>query len=228
MSARAVPRARTGCDCRTASAASPTPAPPARPLEPVDQEWVDKALGRVPLAQLFAADMWRNTAIATFIACCSTIIYGTVAGWMPIYLAQERHWPTVEYGSFYIWWGLVGVARPDRVGLDLRPHRPARGVPGDADRGRDLPDPLGVRQERHGAVGVRPAVVDRLSRLLGAEHGDHRRGVPNPHPGHRQRLRLVGRLAGGLRAWPFVDDLPAAAHAARSSRPSWSVRSSWC
>jgi MFS family permease len=78
-------------------------------LEPVDQEWVDKAVGKVPLAQLFATDMWRNTAIATFIACCSTIIYGTVAGWMPIYLAQERHWPTTEYGSFYIWWGFIGV-----------------------------------------------------------------------------------------------------------------------
>ena len=80
-----------------------------QPLEPVDQEWTDKALGKVPLAQLFAADMWRNTVIATFIACCSTIIYGTVAGWMPIYLAQERHWAPASYGTFYVWWGLVGV-----------------------------------------------------------------------------------------------------------------------
>jgi hypothetical protein len=23
-------------------------------------------------------------------------------------LAQERHWSTATYGSFYIWWGLVG------------------------------------------------------------------------------------------------------------------------
>jgi sugar phosphate permease len=79
-----------------------------QPLDPVDQEWTDKALGRVPLAQLFAADMWRNTVVATFIACCSTIIYGTVAGWMPIYLAHERHWQSSAYGMFYIWWGLVG------------------------------------------------------------------------------------------------------------------------
>lgn len=79
-----------------------------RALAPEDQAWVDKTT-RVPLAQVFAADMWRNTAIATFIASCSTIIYGTVAGWMPIYLAQERHWSTAQYGSFYIWWGLVGV-----------------------------------------------------------------------------------------------------------------------
>lgn len=80
-----------------------------RPLEQVDQEWTDKAMGKVPLAQVFAPDMRRNTVIATFIACSSTIIYGTVAGWMPIYLAQERHWATAEYGTFYVWWGLVGV-----------------------------------------------------------------------------------------------------------------------
>ena len=27
---------------------------------------------------------------------------------MPLYLAQERHWSTAAYGTFYIWWGLVG------------------------------------------------------------------------------------------------------------------------
>ena len=27
---------------------------------------------------------------------------------MPLYLAQERHWSTATYGTFYIWWGLVG------------------------------------------------------------------------------------------------------------------------
>ncbi len=78
------------------------------PLSAADQDWVTKA-DRVPLAQVFAGDMWRNTAVATFIACCSTVIYGTVAGWMPLYLAQERHWTTVEYGLFYIWWGLIGI-----------------------------------------------------------------------------------------------------------------------
>ena len=50
----------------------------------------------------------EKTAAATFIACCSTIIYGTVGGWMPLYLAQERHWSTATYGTFYIWWGLIG------------------------------------------------------------------------------------------------------------------------
>src|SRR4051812_48221127 len=76
-------------------------------LSPEDQAWVSKAR-RVPLRQLFLPDMRRNTAVATFVACCSTTIYGTVGGWMPLYLAQERHWSTATYGTFYIWWGLVG------------------------------------------------------------------------------------------------------------------------
>lgn len=76
-------------------------------LPPADREWVAKAR-RQPLKQLFLPDMRRNTAIATFIACCSTTIYGTVGGWMPLYLSQERHWSTTTYGQFYIWWGLVG------------------------------------------------------------------------------------------------------------------------
>ncbi len=58
---------------------------------------------------MFAGDTWPSTLIATFIACCSTIIYGIVAGWLPIFLAQERHWSTTEYSTFYIWWGIVGV-----------------------------------------------------------------------------------------------------------------------
>jgi MFS family permease len=78
-----------------------------RPLLPDDQVWLDKAM-KIPLRQLFLPDMLRNTSAATFIACCSTIIYGTVGGWMPLYLAQERHWSTATYGTFYIFWGLVG------------------------------------------------------------------------------------------------------------------------
>lgn len=76
-------------------------------LSPEDRDWVSKAQ-RVQLRQLFLPDMRRNTAVATFIACCSTTIYGTVGGWMPLYLSQERHWSTSAYGQFYIWWGLVG------------------------------------------------------------------------------------------------------------------------
>jgi MFS family permease len=71
-------------------------------LSAEDQEWVSKA-DRIQLSQLFLPDMRRNTAVATFIACCSTTIYGTVGGWMPLYLSQERHWPTATYGQFYIW-----------------------------------------------------------------------------------------------------------------------------
>ena len=72
-----------------------------------DSGWLEKAR-RMPLRQLFLPDMRRSTAVATFVACCSTIIYGTVGGWMPLYLATERHWTTAQYGTFYIFWGLVG------------------------------------------------------------------------------------------------------------------------
>jgi MFS family permease len=78
-----------------------------RGLSAEDQAWVNKA-NKVQLRQLFLPDMRRSTIVATFIACCSTTIYGTVGTWMPLYLSQERHWSTAEYGTFYIWWGLVG------------------------------------------------------------------------------------------------------------------------
>jgi MFS family permease len=78
-----------------------------RPLLAADQAWLDSA-AKTPVRQLFLPDMLKNTGAATFIACCSTIIYGTVGGWMPLYLAQERHWSTATYGTFYIWWGLIG------------------------------------------------------------------------------------------------------------------------
>ena len=78
-----------------------------QPLLAADQAWLDRA-AKAPIRQLFLPDMLKNTAAATFIACCSTIICGTVGGWMPLYLAQERHWSTATYGTFYIWWGLVG------------------------------------------------------------------------------------------------------------------------
>src|SRR4051794_35372538 len=50
-----------------------------RALLPDDQAWLDRA-AKIPVRQLFLPDMVRNTAAATFIACCSTIIYGTVGG----------------------------------------------------------------------------------------------------------------------------------------------------
>jgi MFS family permease len=46
-----------------------------RLLLPADQAWLDKA-AKISMRQLFLSDMIGNTAAATFIACCSTIIYG--------------------------------------------------------------------------------------------------------------------------------------------------------
>ena len=85
-------------------------------------------------------------------------------------------------------------ARPDRLGLDRRPDRPARGVLRHAGRGRRVPHAMGVRADQFLAVGVRAVVVDRLSRLLGAGDDLDRRGVPDPHTRRRQRLRVVDRL----------------------------------
>jgi MFS family permease len=76
-------------------------------LSAADRDWANKAR-TTQIKQLFLPDMRKSTAIATFIACCSTTIYGTVGGWMPLYLSQERHWATATYGKFYIAWGLVG------------------------------------------------------------------------------------------------------------------------
>ncbi|MGA9865745.1 MAG: MFS transporter [Acetobacteraceae bacterium] len=77
------------------------------PISAEDAAWIAKAR-KVPLGQIFLPDMRRGTAVATFVACCSTIIFGTVGGWMPLYLAQERHWSTAMYGGFYIAWGAAG------------------------------------------------------------------------------------------------------------------------
>src|SRR6185312_13983371 len=48
------------------------------------------------------------TLVALFVACCSTCIFGTVGGWMPLYLATEKHWSTTEYSLFYVFWGISG------------------------------------------------------------------------------------------------------------------------
>ena len=100
---------RTGCACRTARPGSRVPRLGGwRCAGAEDQEWVSKA-NRIQLRQLFLPDMRRNTAVATFIAWgFSTTIYGTVGGWMPLYLSTEKHWSTAEYSTFYVLWGLVG------------------------------------------------------------------------------------------------------------------------
>jgi MFS family permease len=76
-------------------------------LSAEDQAWYSKADG-ISFAQVFARDNWGSLAVAVFIACCSTCIYGTVGGWMPLYLNSEKHWSTFEYSMFYLCWGIVG------------------------------------------------------------------------------------------------------------------------
>ncbi len=72
-----------------------------------DEAWYSKA-GSIGVRQVFMADILPATLVALFIACCSTSIFGTVGGWMPLYLNTEKHWPTWEYSAFYVGWGLSG------------------------------------------------------------------------------------------------------------------------
>jgi MFS family permease len=72
-----------------------------------DRAWYSKA-GAVGIRQVFLPDMLPSTLVALFVACCSTCIFGTVGGWMPLYLATEKHWSTAEYSTFYVCWGIVG------------------------------------------------------------------------------------------------------------------------
>ena len=77
-------------------------------LAPEDQEWIGKAT-QGGLRQLFLPDMIFNTLLATFLAVSSVVAFSTVGLWMPLFLKQEHGFTAAEYGSFYIWWGLVGV-----------------------------------------------------------------------------------------------------------------------
>src|SRR5438477_2848559 len=72
-----------------------------------DRAWFGKA-NSVGIRQVFLPDMLPTTLIALFVACCSTCIFGTVGGWMPLYLATEKHWSTAEYSAFYVFWGISG------------------------------------------------------------------------------------------------------------------------
>jgi MFS transporter, putative metabolite:H+ symporter len=77
-------------------------------LNAEDQEWIDKA--RQPgIRQLFLPDLRRNTVMATVVASMALVSYSTVGYWMPLFLAQQHHWSTAEYGSFYIWWALFST-----------------------------------------------------------------------------------------------------------------------
>ena len=95
-------------------------------LSAEDATWNQKAK-RFSYVQLFAPDMWKATAVGTFVACCSTCIFGTVGAWMPLYLAKEQGWSTAEYGTFYIAWGIVGALGLIISGImaDMIGRRPA-------------------------------------------------------------------------------------------------------
>jgi len=49
---------------------------------------------QVGIRQVFMPDVLPATLVATFIACCSCCIYGTVGAWLPLYLSTEKHWST--------------------------------------------------------------------------------------------------------------------------------------
>src|ERR1700675_1786619 len=72
-----------------------------------DSAWFGKAKS-VGIRQVLLTDVRPATLMALFVACCSTCIYGTVGGWMPLYLATEKHWSTAEYSLFYVFWGISG------------------------------------------------------------------------------------------------------------------------
>src|SRR6516225_12159358 len=63
-----------------------------------DRAWFGKA-NSVGIRQVFLPDVLPATMVATFVSCCSCCIYGTVGAWMPLYLANEKHWSTAEYST---------------------------------------------------------------------------------------------------------------------------------
>jgi MFS family permease len=73
-----------------------------------DQAWIDKA-DKPGWRQLFLPDLVRNTIMATLVASMALVSYSTVGLWMPLFLAQQHHWSTAEYGSFYICWALFAT-----------------------------------------------------------------------------------------------------------------------
>jgi MFS transporter, putative metabolite:H+ symporter len=80
----------------------------AHALSGEDREWIEKTR-RPGLRQLFLPDIIRNTLMATFVASMALVSYSTVGLWMPLFLVQQHHWSTAEYGSFYISWALFST-----------------------------------------------------------------------------------------------------------------------
>jgi putative MFS transporter len=73
-----------------------------------DSEWIAKTK-KPGWQQLFLPDLLRNTIMATLVASMALVSYSTVGLWMPLFLQQQHHWSTAEYGSFYIAWSLFSV-----------------------------------------------------------------------------------------------------------------------
>jgi MFS transporter, putative metabolite:H+ symporter len=73
-----------------------------------DREWIEKTR-RPGWRQLFLPDLLHNTIMATLVASMALVSYSTVGLWMPLFLSQQHHWSTAEYGSFYIAWSLFSV-----------------------------------------------------------------------------------------------------------------------
>ena len=166
-----------------------------------DSAWFGKAKS-VGIRQVFLPDVLPATLVALFVACCSTCIFGTVGGWMPLYLATEKHWSTAEYSLFYVFWGISGF-----LGLCVAGWL--------ADKiGRRLAFvvtliegaifmTLWVFSENHVLLWVFGLAWSLwLPRLLGTEHDADRRSVPDADSRRGQRRGLGDRLFRRLRAVP--------------------------
>ena len=182
-----------------------------RPLLSADQAWLDKA-EKLPCGSCSCPTCCTIPRPRRSSRVASTIIYGTVGGWMPLYLAQERHWSTATYGTFYIWWGLTGFLGLLAAGLisDRFGRKPAFYVM--LIRGRGVSDALGVRRKQYRALDLWIAVEHRFPRLLGAEHDPDGGNLSDANPRRRQRVQLGGGLADRLRAVAVRDDRHPAEH----------------
>jgi MFS family permease len=78
-------------------------------LDDDDRQWIAKT-EKPGIRQLFYPDLLGNTVMATLVATLALVSYSTVGLWMPLFLSQQHHWSTPEYGSFYIWWALFGTS----------------------------------------------------------------------------------------------------------------------
>lgn len=143
------------------------------------------------LRQLFLPDLIRNTLMATIVASMALVPYSTVGLWMPLFLVQQHHWSTAEYGSFYISWALfsttgfwLGGWMIDRLGRRL-------------GFGLLLLEAaffmtIWIFAEGKVALwllGIGMGV--RLHRRMGSGDGLYRRDVSDPHPRRRQWVFLV-------------------------------------